>query len=323
MVILLKTISNLDNASFYAGRLRSSNILPEESCVKNVVDNCSKTSTEVSRLVYSRRRKKVKAITRIKGKYNCPLSESIICSNVEDNHVSETCPSRNPIALETVEMGSSDEKSHTKDLSRVEPKVLGQSQNLHAERSTVNMISAVSQHQSFTSASKSKETIYFLDRSGSHVQKSHIHVDKELVGPKNLFLPSSFESSEELRIGISNRSPPTVKEYGCSSDGKPKNMATNKDLLGLGELVGCYLHPLPVLSLLVCTTGEDIHICVLCGLRVNKDRTLFIYKIATQEPRVGYPSFVGHTSVTLPTLKDYFGKEVSYHLHICRLVCFY
>ncbi|XP_024018311.1 uncharacterized protein LOC21409112 [Morus notabilis] len=184
------------DACHSAGRLRSSNISPEESCVKNVVDNCSKTSTEVPRLVYSRRREQVKAITQIKGKYNFPLSESIICSNVEDNHVSETCPSRNPIALETVEMGSSDEKSHTKDL-------------------------------------------------------------------------------------------------------------------GLGELIGCYLHPLPVLSLLVCTTGEDIHICVLCGLRVNKDRTLFIYKIATQEPRVGYPSFVGHTSVTLPSLKDYFGKEIA------------
>ncbi|PON97232.1 Guanine nucleotide-binding protein, beta subunit [Trema orientale] len=301
------------------GTLTSPSMLQEESGVKTAVEETGNMPfTQVPSLVYSRR-KKVQTIKPKKGKYNGPLSESIICRSFGDSCVPETCPTtRNFTNLETLEMGSSDDKSRKKDVFGSKPKISGQSKNIPVDTAKVdctgllnNVVSAVSQDQSLMHASKDKETMYCLDQPSSHVHKPCLHVDKEMTGDKNLLVPKSSESYKKHGTSIFNSSSYIAKEFQCSSNFRPKNMAIEKDLVGIFDFVGCYLHPLPVLSTIVSTGGKEIHICVLCGLTVDKNRTLFIYKVATQEPTAGYPSFIGHTSVTLPILKDYFGREIA------------
>lgn len=83
------------------------------------------------------------------------------------------------------------------------------------------------------------------------------------------------------------------------------------NLVGNTELVGCYVHPMPVLSVALNTRGDEIHICVLCGILENKDTILFIYKVTIKEPRVQSPAFIGYTPIILPTLKERSDREVS------------
>ena len=337
MVALIKNFANIF-CFFYAiagtestndvQPLSSSNVQPEEPGIERAAAETGiATVSQVPRLVYSRR-KKVQTKNQMKGKYSGPLSESIICRSFVDGSITETCETTsNSISLETLQMGSLDEKPHKKELSGAQPKVLGQSKSLIADIPTMdleglqnNMVSAVSLDQLSKCASKDIETNDFLDQHVSHVQKSNIHVDK-MADNKKLMAPNCSESSQKQGKIFFNSSS-DAKEIQNGSDLMSKGIETKKDLLGIFETVGCYLHPLPVLSLMVSTVGGEIHICVVSGLLVGKDRTIFIYKIATQEPKVGHPSFIGHTSVTFPILKDYFGKEVSCHIYMrCMFSC--
>ena len=88
------------------------------------------------------------------------------------------------------------------------------------------------------------------------------------------------------------------------------------NLVGDIELVGCYVHPMPVLSVSLNTRENEIHICVVCGLLADKDTILFIYKVKIIEPRMQSPTFIGYTPIILPTLKDRSGEKVSYYIHV-------
>lgn len=92
---------------------------------------------------------------------------------------------------------------------------------------------------------------------------------------------------------------------------------------GMSKIVGSYLHPMPVLSIFLSNIENVIHICVLCGLPVEKNRTLITYTVEVKEPRLGYPSLVGHTTVLMPTLRDYLGTEVSSYLYNFSLLLSY
>ena len=296
---------------------------PGECGLKTVVEETGNMPfTQVPKLVYSRR-KNVRTTNPVKGKYKGHLSESIICRSFVDSCVSEPRPTtRNFTNTEKLEMASCDEKSLKKDVFDYEPNISGQSKIIPVDGTQIgskslqnNMVSAVSQDQSLICASEDKETKYCLDQSVSHIHKPHLQHYKEMMRDKDLLVPKCFESCREQETSFSNGSSYIAKEFQYNSDFKAKTMAIEKDLLTIFDLVGCYLHPLPILSLMVSTGGKEIHICVFCGLQVDKNRSLFIYKVATQEPTVGYPSFVGHTSITLPILKDYFGREVSCHVY--------
>ncbi|WCJ21520.1 DNA binding [Euphorbia peplus] len=83
------------------------------------------------------------------------------------------------------------------------------------------------------------------------------------------------------------------------------------ELEGMVDFLGCYCHPTPVLSLVLRRKGIEIFIYVLCGLLVDESRTLFVYKLVTEDPRAGCPLFVGHTMVTWPSSTSVFGKEIA------------
>ncbi|XP_038892378.1 uncharacterized protein LOC120081503 [Benincasa hispida] len=89
------------------------------------------------------------------------------------------------------------------------------------------------------------------------------------------------------------------------------NVELYREAEGMSKIVGSYLHPMPVLSIFLSNIENVIHICVLCGLLEEKNRTLITYTVEGKEPKLGCPSLVGHTTVMMPTLKDYLGKEIA------------
>ncbi|KAF3431610.1 hypothetical protein FNV43_RR26341 [Rhamnella rubrinervis] len=270
-----------------------------EKSLKTAPDDTEETGnvsfSQVPNLVYSRRKGQHQTTSLKKGKCTGPLSESIICRSFEESSVSEAYPATGTLlALKTLQMDTSGEKSHKRDLLNAEAQLSGQSRGLNVNNPTMdseslpnNMASAVWQDK-----------------------KSQVRFDEEVVGHRKPIVSNISMSAQKQGTSFTS-STSIAKGVPCSLDLKPQNMEMKNKLVGIFELVGCYLHPFPVLSVLLSSRGNEIHICVLCGFLVDKDRTLIVYKIAAKEPTVGFPSFVGHTSVTLPVLKDYFGREIA------------
>lgn len=288
------------------GMLNSSETSENENADKRTVAEIGNESfTKVSSLVYTRRKVH-------KGNYGAPFSQSIVCRNNGDICVPESYPSTETlVALETLQMGSSDDTSNTRDSFCAEAKIGGHSSCLNVEKpSTIskgpinNSVPAVLQDQTLVGASGEKDTSYSLDLPVSHVEN---HVDKDVVEHENLLELNNSETSQKQGMSIIH-DPNSIPHH---SDLKSHSTEFNKELVGNLEFVGCYSHQSPVLSALLSAKGTETYVCVLCGHLVDKDGSLFIYKIQIEGPSVGCPSFVGHTSVTWPMQKDYFGKVSS------------
>lgn len=69
------------------------------------------------------------------------------------------------------------------------------------------------------------------------------------------------------------------------------------------ELVGCYLHPMPVLSVMLNAKNHNsFYIYVLCGLLESCQRFLYVYTITPKDQKDAPPCFVGYTPLVLSTL---------------------
>lgn len=275
--------------------LNSSNISQKESLNTVVADTGIVSSAQVPNFVYTRRKGQHQTIPLVKGQYTGPLSESIICRSFDESSVSETYPSTGTLlTMKTMQMDASGEKS-VKNLLNAESQLSGQSKGLNTNNPTMVSESLLNNKASTIPQDKNSQGRF----------------DKEVNGHSNTIV--SIKSLSAQKQGSFTTFTPIAKDIPRRSELKPQIMEMENELASIFELVGCYVHPFPVLSILLSSRGDEIHICVLCGLLV-KDRTLFIYKIAAREPLVGLPSFVGHTLITLPVLKDYFGRDVSHHV---------
>lgn len=259
-------------------------------------------------------------------KNNVPLSESIIYRNFGEHLDPETDPATGTfLSPEIHQMDCSDDKPGQKDLVVVQARLEGQSHGLHKENTTMNfesvmnnMVPAISQNQAFAFASRDKDTSDVFEPSVSVLAKSQVHLDEELVGHKNLVDSNSPTSFLNQKTSFCENNSSSAKGVQDRVDMKLRKVELNNELQNIVELVGCYVHPMPISSLLLSTKGNEIYICVLCGLLMDRDRTLFIYKLPIKEPSVGCPSFVGHSSAMLPILKNYFGREVSCYMYSFR-----
>ncbi|XP_061995172.1 uncharacterized protein LOC133713061 isoform X3 [Rosa rugosa] len=224
----------------------------------------------------------------------CPVGITLSSKKMNETAVDPT--------KETLQVGSSDDNSNIRDSFCAEAKIVGRS-SLNAEKPSMNskaVLNSMGPAVLQDLIVGEKDTSYFCDLFVSHLENQ---VDKNVVGHENLLQFKDSETSHKQ--GPSFSCDPNSIPF--SSDLKPHNMELNNGLVGILEFVGCYTHPVPVLSVLLSTKGNHIYICVLCGLLVGKDISLFIYKVDIEELKVGHPSLVGHTSVTLPDLTDYFG----------------
>ncbi|KAJ0037653.1 hypothetical protein Pint_23475 [Pistacia integerrima] len=254
---------------------------------------------EAPKKVYSR--KKVSKKVPLTKKFSGPLSESIICRNFESDCVPKTYCATETLAVSVIsEMKSSDDKQHEEDF--------GAKTRLE-EQSHVS--SVISQNAAVFGDSKGEELCNSSDPYAIHMKKSEGHSDKELFGQMKLAESNPSVVFQKQKTSFSEFNC-NSKEVKVSSDTKlQKNVELNNELEGIVDFAGCYFHPMPISSVLLTTKGNEIYICVSCGLLNEKNRTLFIYKVAIQEQSVGCPSFISHTSVILPFLKDIFSRDIA------------
>ncbi|KAL0003640.1 hypothetical protein SO802_011201 [Lithocarpus litseifolius] len=273
--------------------------------------------TQTPNKVYTR--KKVQKISPLSSKNIVPLLESIICRNHGEHPDPETDPATGTLlASEIHQLNSTDDKSSKRDLFGAQVRLGGQLCGSHTQNMTINTniaknntAAAMSQYQALSFASDDKDTSDVFQPCGSHVEKSQVHFDDKLVGNQDPLDSNSPTLFLNQNTSFAENNTLSVKGVPTSLDIKlHRNLELNSELNGIVELVGCYVHPMPVSSVFLSNKDDEIYICVLCGLLVDRDKTLFIYKLSKEEPGVGCPSFVGHTSITLPSLKDYFGREV-------------
>ncbi|MBA0563339.1 hypothetical protein Golob_008321 [Gossypium lobatum] len=249
-------------------------------------------------------RKKISKQAYSTRKYVGPLSESIICRNSGDDYAPNNSAMPGT-SLVSKSCHSSDDKPCNRDVFGNTPMLEGQSCGLPTEKTTAyckpeinNMPPILSnENQKLTCASK-KDASCLLNQPVSLERGYQEICYKERFIVENgcsascqnqvtSFCDKNLSTAMEVQGGSG------VNHHGC--------VELSSDLRGIVNLVGGYFHPLPISSVLLGTKGNEIHICVSCGLLVDTDRTLFIYKVATEVPRKGCPSFVGYTSVALPS----------------------
>ncbi|KAG2702527.1 hypothetical protein I3760_06G093900 [Carya illinoinensis] len=272
--------------------------------------------SQIPNKVYTRKR--ARNVNLLARKDDVPLSESIIFRNFGEALHPEKDPATGTLlASEIHQMSSSNDKPCYHDLLGVQARLGGQSCGSHTENTTDSKIStnsmapAISQSHALAFTSDEKDTSNVFQQSVSHVDKSESHLDKKAVGHKNIVDSNSPALILNQNTGFSGNNSLMAKGVQDGVDTKLcRKLKLNNELKGIVELVGCYVHPMPISSLSLSTKGNEICICVSCGLLTDRDRSIFIYRLAIQEPRVGCPSFVGHTSIILPIRKDYFGREV-------------
>ncbi|RZC61016.1 hypothetical protein C5167_022772 [Papaver somniferum] len=148
-------------------------------------------------------------------------------------------------------------------------------------------------------------------KTGEHHQG--LNAEKGMARPKGTFICMSSSSSLSEAVAVQEKSE-NVETHHLDSVTEMENrfsldIEPNEDSKNIVELLGSYLHPSPVLSMQLISQGDDIHICVLCGLLQDRNRVLFIYKVPIKEAKGGCPSFLGYTSFILPGSGTTFVRE--------------
>ncbi|KAF9620105.1 hypothetical protein IFM89_010755, partial [Coptis chinensis] len=271
------------------------------------------------------------------SKFRGPLSESIVCRNPKDGCVPEAETS---LTTEVDQVCASADSSTRKislwDESKLDEQYQVLSMEICAPRSTgmISQVQAVDDHaaedkeikdvdddQADANIDSSDSSLLFQERERSFFSNDNVHgPDKNAVDlgfhPQLMSVTSSHQDSVNLLSHIELNQKHLLPNQHTS----PKT-EFNRTSDNFVELVGCYVQPAPILSVVLSTQGDDIHISVLCGILANRVRTIFIYKVPLRDPRKGYPVFLGYTSIMLPSSKYTFCGEVSYETTLHRKVC--
>ncbi|KAI4357999.1 hypothetical protein L6164_001908 [Bauhinia variegata] len=250
---------------------------------------------QVPNLVYSRR--KIKYSSPPTGK--CLLSETTKYDKIGEHETKETHTSKCiwPPS-ENIQMITSDVKQREPDSLGIKTRDevhFGDFQRENSITSSqIELNPSKSENKSIISASKDKLYVH-PELADSHVETSQTYRDEK--GKRSSLVELTFQNPD-LDSCEDNCS---TKEAQFIPELKPlKNRDLNNDLDNIVKLVGCYVHPMPVSSLLLGTRENEIYLCVICGPWVDQERTLFTYKIAIKGPRIGCPSLVSYTPILLP-----------------------
>ncbi|KAL3511024.1 hypothetical protein ACH5RR_030425 [Cinchona calisaya] len=148
------------------------------------------------------------------------------------------------------------------------------------------------------------DTKTFPDYSEDILDPTTSFLDQELAD-FDMPTPSSLIQRVSCSDDVAQKQ--EVKDSSkVNNSGTWKHNAKLQDVL---KLVACYVHPMPILALLLSTVGDKIYVCVICGSLAREDKVLFIYNAPVTGEKTGYPSFVGHASVILPMSEDALGSN--------------
>jgi len=110
-----------------------------------------------------------------------------------------------------------------------------------------------------------------------------------------------FHHQPGQALSITNRTHGLLSEYT-----KAQSSRSGHHL----ELVGCYLHQMPVLSIMLNTKNHSsLYIYVFCGLLESCQRFVYVYTVS-KDQQDAPPSFVGYTPLLLPSLDESFTGNV-------------
>ncbi|XVF85783.1 hypothetical protein PTKIN_Ptkin17bG0145400 [Pterospermum kingtungense] len=273
----------------------------KESSAETRVPNTN-SSCQVQHKVYTRKKASNQAYSDTKC--TGPLSESIICRNSGDDYATDKSATTRA-SLVSKSCHSSDDKPCNRDVFGATVMLEGQSYGLPLEKTTTNCKPETSKMPPVLSNENKKlATSCLLDPSVSIESGFQENCYKERLEHGTTVENGCSASCQNQETDFCDKNRSIAMEVQGSSDvNHYRDVELNSELRGIVNLVGGYFHPWPISSVLLGTKGNEIHICVSCGLLGQKDRNLFIYKIAIEEPRIGCPSFVGFTSVALPFLE--------------------
>ncbi|KAK1273367.1 hypothetical protein QJS04_geneDACA021453 [Acorus gramineus] len=230
--------------------------------------------------------------------HNVPLSEIIICRNFRESDATETCCANETQHMsENVQVDPADSSMNLKSSSNDHVKVL--KDNSDASIFFDHCISDIEWNH--------------LDGQANHIAP-HNHtehhkdtlqyIEQDYSDPKFQACPGMHQlmkstANDDCKDDLSHDE---VCKRDLVADGSfTKEVKSNKDMNSYLELVGCYMHPKPILSILLSTKEDDLRMCVLSGSLDDDDKTLFIYKIPYKNLRRGCPVFYGYTSIVLPS----------------------
>ncbi|PSR88377.1 Histone-lysine N-methyltransferase [Actinidia chinensis var. chinensis] len=210
-------------------------------------------------------------------KHNCPLTESIIFRSFNDGYAHDMSPAENFLLSPEIQPGilssGVDARLERRPYSIQLQKNANNSNGVFHNRAPV-----LQKNQEFIDPSNFDNKLDFLDQSASSVENSHVQVDKELHGHQN-------------RVNITN----SISQFLKQGTGFSVNNSKVADGLNLK----------PQMNMGIMTDQRELF---SFGDAI---RTLFMYEVALEEKRVGFPSSIGQTPILLPTSRDAFGREIA------------
>ncbi|GMH15255.1 hypothetical protein Nepgr_017096 [Nepenthes gracilis] len=244
--------------------------------------------------------------------HNAPLSESIIFQNMIDG-----CALRTNHDIDILCAPGSCQVSMSSDnldigvSGCVGARFGDQLDSLYDEKSRETMIynstCLVSQDQALVPASGKNMSELFAD-SALRLERHPTYVGNDVTRHQNAAVSHEFEKQWMSFCDDHCND----KEVQRSTQVRPHmKVELNNKVEGISKLVGCYSHPIQISSVTLTRKVHEIYVCVSCGVLEERERNLFVYKIQITEPSQGCPSFIGHTSVSLPVLKDTFGRLIA------------
>nr|GEU39402.1 putative FY-rich, FY-rich, WD40/YVTN repeat-like-containing domain protein [Tanacetum cinerariifolium] len=220
------------------------------------------------------------------GDGDASVSSMPICRDLRGDLVTETCSTSNVSAIDSqIDKTRPDKQIHRHQTDR----------NLTGSNSTSFVIATVPPPQdAFSPDYKTTSDIY-----GASLKCEE---------------PSQASDYSELLEILDNVETKMAHNGEGVKDSLPSDMLTkmapNDELENIFELVGSYMHPMPISMVMLRTKGNEVYICVLCGYLMEKDRKLLIYKASIKGENRGCPSFIGHTTIMSPISNNASGRQI-------------
>ncbi|CAA7399351.1 unnamed protein product [Spirodela intermedia] len=308
-------------------------------------DSCSLTET-ANGLASGGETHIVKEMTReqafalqASNKYKVPFSESIICRDMNDGKIMEAYAAKRVKSAANRQL-EIDSRGIDEKASLISEERLKMSDNICESIGLVfNAIAPAPQNREALGHSsdaandlkfihtdvKTNDTNPCSDNNAA-VGDCHEQIPVLQVSRKQAFdesNPSDLScSGQELPIEYVASDRPNDFSYLDLSEAQPLfgsssvSMKPDEQLEDFVELIGCYLHPHCIRSILLNVKEGTLHVCTLCGPSEGAEGVIFVYQIPMKK-EINFPSFLGYTSIMFPIREN--GHHQSIPIERCGL----